>query len=176
MSEGTDALAGKAAELRAAFDRGFAAPPPEDAGERRAFLAIRVAGRDHAVALAEVAALFAGKQVTPLPSAAPALMGLAALRGEVVPVYRLSALLGGAADGDAPRWLILAAGARPVAFAFEALAGHLRPGRADIALAEDRATAAGVMTAAGMLPVVRIAPLLDRIAGHASAPPPMERQ
>jgi len=78
-------------------------------------LSIRV-GRDrHAVRLSDVAALEVRCAVTPVPSEHPELLGIAGLRGAVVAVFDLAALIG-ASSGDAP-WLLLAKGA-PVAFAF----------------------------------------------------------
>jgi chemotaxis signal transduction protein len=63
--------------------------------------------------------------VTPLPGPVPALLGLAGFGGTIVPVYDLAALLGHPGP-DRPRWLVLAAGAPPLALAFAELDGHVR--------------------------------------------------
>jgi purine-binding chemotaxis protein CheW len=111
--------------LRRAFDRTFAAssaaqPLFED------LLAVRVAGDAFALRLRDVAELVAGLLVVPLPSATPHLLGLAGLRGGVVPVFSLATLLGAAGPTGAPRWAVLCRAAEPFALAFDAFEGHLR--------------------------------------------------
>ena len=107
-------------ELRQSFDRAFAEELVPRRDEALSLLSIRV-GRDrHAVRLSDVAALEVRCAVTPVPSDQPELLGIAGLRGAVVAVFDLAALIGASA-GEAP-WLLLAKGA-PVAFAFAELEG-----------------------------------------------------
>jgi len=117
-------LAQRAAELRRNFDRSFAEPPRSRQAASLDLLAIRLGGEPYALHLAAVTGLFAGKKFTRLPQAAPELLGIAGFRGSVVPVYDLRVLLG-CADGEAPRWLVIAA-ASAVALAFDGFDGHLR--------------------------------------------------
>jgi chemotaxis signal transduction protein len=124
MSESRLLLGDRAAALRDAFDRVFAEPHPPDPPPREDLLAIRVATEPYALRLSEIAGLFADRKVIPVPGQVPTLLGLAGFRGAIIPVYDLSALLGHRSPATT-RWLALAAKA-PVAFAFEALAGHLR--------------------------------------------------
>jgi hypothetical protein len=112
-----------AAALRTAFDRGFADAPAGATVATTAFLAIRAGEQARAVRLTEVAGLFADRRIVPLPTRAPALLGLAGFRGAVLPVYDLRLLIG-AAGTAAPRWLLIAAAA-PVVFGFDAFEGHL---------------------------------------------------
>jgi len=111
----------RAEELRAAFDGGFADAP---AGERRAaieLLRVELAGEPHALALAELSSIHVDPRITAVPATAPALIGVIAVRGAIVPVYDLRALLG-LATTRAPRWVVIAQG---LAFAFDAFTGHL---------------------------------------------------
>jgi len=127
-----EGLAGRVAQLRAGFDRSFAEPAGSASQRMEHVLAVQVAGRPYAVRLSEVAGVFTGWSVVPVPGPRPELLGVAGHRGDLVPVYDLAALLGLAEDGrpalDAAgaRWVMLAAGSEPVAFVFERPDGHLR--------------------------------------------------
>jgi purine-binding chemotaxis protein CheW len=111
------------AELREAFDRTFAQEPVVQTTAADRFLAVRIDADRYALRLTDVAGLFADKAITWLPTPAPALLGLAAFRGTVMPVYDLGALLG-YARASAPRWILLAA-VVPVAVAVEGFEGYL---------------------------------------------------
>jgi len=123
MSVGQAHTNDRAAELRDAFDRVFAQAPSPEAGAMESLLTIRIGANPYALRLKEVSGLFADKKVTWLPSSAPELLGLAGIRGTVLPVYDLGRLLGCPTAG-APRWLVVIA-AMPVALAFEAFDGYL---------------------------------------------------
>lgn len=118
------ALTHRAAELRRAFDRGFAEAPGGEKVPTEAFLAIGAANDNYALRLAEISGLFVDKKVTSLPSGSPDLLGLASFRGALVPVYDLRALLGYPA-GPVPRWLVLMAPQTPVGLAFDRFDGYL---------------------------------------------------
>jgi purine-binding chemotaxis protein CheW len=67
-----------------------------------------------------------------VPSPRPELLGVAGIRGAIVPIYSLAQLLGRADDG-APRWVVLAAaGAERVGLAAEAFERHLVVPAADL--------------------------------------------
>lgn len=119
-------ITGKAAELREAFDRSFALPPAAAAQEAEELLAIGVAGDPYAIRLTEVAGIVAGRAVTPIAAAASHLLGLAGIRGEIVPVFGLASILGHAEAADAARWIVLCAGEEPAALAFSRFEGCLR--------------------------------------------------
>lgn len=165
------ARANAAEQMRAAFDRGFAEPPPGEAEPSAKHLGIRVAGRPYAVALTEIGAVFADRKIAPLPSSASELLGVAGLRGDIVPVFSLAAMLG--LGGEAGRWLVLAAGGR-AGFAFDALDGQL-----DIPLSAIAPTAgssgfilSNAVIAGEARPIVSIPALmehLERRAGHSAA-------
>ena len=124
-------FAGRALELRAAFDRAFARAPLTAREADEDFLSIRLASDRYVLRLAEVAGLFADRAVTPLPTSAPGFRGLAGFRGAVLPVYELRALLG-YPPGEGSRWLVTAQGA-PLAFAIDAFEGHMRTPRSAVA-------------------------------------------
>lgn len=122
----------KLEEMREEFDRSFAVAPHGPAAELEDFLGIRVAGDPYAVRIAEVASLDARRQVVPLPAADAALLGLAGVRGKLVPVYSLAALLGYANTTEAGRWLLVAGRDESIGLAFDELEGYLRTPRSDV--------------------------------------------
>jgi chemotaxis signal transduction protein len=115
----------RAVEMRERFDRSFAEPVSRDEVEYVELLAIRAGGRPYALRLGQTSALHPDRPVTPLPGPLGALLGVAGFGGTVVPVYDLATLLGHPAPAR-PRWLVLAAGDPPLAFAFHELDGHAR--------------------------------------------------
>jgi purine-binding chemotaxis protein CheW len=162
------AKATRAAGLRKAFDRAFAEPPPPEAEEAADYLGIRVGGAAYAVALSEIGAVFADRKIAPLPSSASELLGVAGVRGDIVPVFALAALLG-VGGGDArPRWLVLAAGGK-AGFAFDALDGHLRIPLASITPAASARGFVRANTVIGKLarPIVSVASLMEHLEHRA---------
>jgi len=115
-----------AAELRRAFDLSFASPPPGAAQEVEDLLAIRVAGDCYAIRLREIVGMIAGRRVIPVPSAALDLLGVAGIRGEVVPVFGLASILGYGQGSGPPRWMVLCGTEDPIALAFSDFDGYLR--------------------------------------------------
>lgn len=111
-------------ELRRAFDEAFtrevAAPEPSVA-----LLAIEVGGEAMTVAVADVASVQRLANVRALPGAPRELLGLAGLRGRVLPVYDLGALLGRASEASTLRWIVCV-GAPMVGLAFAQLEGQRR--------------------------------------------------
>ena len=158
-----DPLAEKLEELRRAFDESFTRPAAGDDEEVEHLLAVRVGSQAYAVRLAEVRGLHPAKRIIAAPTREPAFLGLAGLRGTVVPVFGLAALLGHEA-GRAPAWIILPAGREDVALAFEGYEGHWTVPRPQLLAARCDAT--------DEVPVVRFAadsrPLLDVAAAVAT--------
>ncbi len=127
MMDGQTPHADRAAEMRQAFDRTFAEPPQTALRETESFLAVRLGGDPYAIRLTESVGMFADREITWLPSPVAELRGIAGLRGAVLPVYDLGALLGYPATSSA-RWLVVARSVA-VAFAFDVFDGHLRVDR-----------------------------------------------
>jgi chemotaxis signal transduction protein len=90
----TPLVESKAAELRQAFDLSFALPPPPASQEVEDLLTIRVAGDPYAIRLGDIAGMVAGRKVVPVPAVTLDLLGLAGIRGGVVPVFGLASILG----------------------------------------------------------------------------------
>jgi len=149
-----ETLSGRAEDLRLAFDRSFAVPHRTAVAGSVELLAIRAGGTAYAIRLAAVSGLFTDRTVTPLPGPVPELLGVAALRGAVVAVYDLGALLGHAGSAAA-RWLVLDTGTPAVGLAFDELDGHLRAPAGSIAPAGDGRLE--VISAAGQVrPVIDV--------------------
>jgi len=119
-------------ELARAFDADFARAATVRTADNEDLLAIRLGGDPYALVRSELAGLFADKAVTPLPGAAPGLLGISGFRGAVVPVYDLRRVIGGPAASAPLRWLVTAAAA-PVALAFDGFDAFLRVPRDTIA-------------------------------------------
>ena len=116
----------KAAALRQAFDLSFALPPPPASQEVEDLLAIRVAGNPYAIRLRDIAGMVAGRKVVPVPAVALDLLGLAGIRGDVVPVFCLASILGYGQVPGSLRWMILCGAEEPIALAFSDFEGYLR--------------------------------------------------
>jgi purine-binding chemotaxis protein CheW len=121
----------RAGELAVAFDRGFAeaAAPPES--PRLDLLRIRLGGEPYALVLSEIAALQVDVQVSAVPTPRPELLGVASVRGAIVPIYDLRLALGVAATG-APRWIVMLAGT-VAGLAFDGFDGHARIAASELA-------------------------------------------
>lgn len=130
MTERKRQLDATLATLRGEFDAAFASAPATTARPAEELLAIRVQAEPFAVPVSQVAGLCADRLVVPLPSPARELLGLVCLRGRVVPVYDLAALLLGGSPRPPPRWLLLARGRVALGLAFDAFEGQLMPGGA----------------------------------------------
>jgi chemotaxis signal transduction protein len=125
----------RSAAMRAEFDQSFAAPRSAPHTSAVELLAIRVAGQAYALRLSEVGFVAANRRVVRLPSPQPTLAGLSSVRGMIMAVYDLGAILGHPRN-PSPRWLIQASRAEPIALAFEAFEGQLRVDAGQIAMSE----------------------------------------
>lgn len=61
-----------------------------------------------------------------VPAETPGLLGLAGVRGGVVPVFSLAELLGHAATATAPPWMVICGVDDPIGLAFDELDRHVR--------------------------------------------------
>jgi purine-binding chemotaxis protein CheW len=162
-------LDARAAALREAFDRTFAAPPAAVGRTVTDLLAVQVGGDPYLIRMAEVGGLAVDRVVTPLPGAPPALAGLAGVRGGILPVYDLAALLG-YPRAVSPRWIAVLADA-PIAVAVDGFDGYLRRAEGEIAFDAPPPTAsrhvAAIARAADFVrPVVSLASMLAAIASR----------
>ena len=160
-----------AEDLRSSFDRAFAEPPREEGHAECDLLAIRVAGDPYAIRLTEVAGLFAGRAITPIPTRAEGLLGVAGIRASLVPVYALRSFLGYPAE-DAPRWMVVVAGKSALGVAFDDLDGHLRVPLESLASQDARPEKhlhETVRAPGGARPVIHLPSLAEAIERRARA-------
>jgi chemotaxis signal transduction protein len=117
----------KAAELRDTFDRARAIAFLSEVRERSEdLLALRVSGDTFAIRLGEISGLATDRKIVAFPSPIPELLGVAAIRSRLVPVYSLAALLGYSAPATRGRWLVLCGIEEPVGLAINDFEGYVR--------------------------------------------------
>ena len=129
----------KVVELRSAFDSERAAPSSLRGDvQTESLLAIRVSRDAYAIRVSEIAGLVTDRKIVAFPTAIPELLGVAGVRGTLIPVYSLAGLLGyGAETGQVP-WLVLCGTEEPFALAFGDFEGYLRMPRTQLHQAEQK--------------------------------------
>jgi chemotaxis signal transduction protein len=138
MTVATPTLSDRVTDLRRAFDQAFSAPPRGAPNETIDLLAIRVAGDPYGFDVRGLVSLAPCGKVVPLPTRRIGLLGIAGIRGTLVPVYGLGVLLGYEPSRSPPRWLGLAGSPDPIALAFDELEGFLRVNRSDVCVDTSR--------------------------------------
>ena len=163
-------------ELRDGFDSSFTRPPPprQDPGE--ALLRLRVGGAPLAVRLGHLSGLHLMPRLVRLPGAPASLLGLAGLRGQLIAVHDLTALLG-LQSGEPPRWLLLAGGSRRVGLAAAGFEGQLRATSEQLRSGGGGASATHPLLSSSVLlpdapplPVLDVDSLVRRLLEDASGP------
>jgi chemotaxis signal transduction protein len=122
----------RAAELGRAFDLTFAEPVRTASDDRENLLGLRAGGDPYAVRLGEIAGLLRGLTIVPVPGPLPELLGVVGLRGGIVPIYSLRALLGYPPAAETPAWIALAGGDTGIGLGFDQFEGYLRVARSEI--------------------------------------------
>lgn len=155
--------------LRREFDASFARTPAAEAEAAEDLLALRVAGAPYAIRVREIRGVAAARKVVPLPTRLPELLGLTGMRGELIPVYSLAALLGYARDAGPPRWLAFGGGRGLVALAFDAVDGHLRVSPSDLHAAAETGPGRAhvpeiVRIGAEARPLIRVSSVLEDLS------------
>ena len=118
------------AELRRQFDNTFAAAPPGPAESSESLIALRAAGEALAVKTLHITAVAKRRRIVPVPTRVPGLLGIMALRGTLLPVYDLAALLGLPAPAGVSSWLMLTGPETPVGLIFDEFEGQIEIDRA----------------------------------------------
>jgi chemotaxis signal transduction protein len=122
---GPSTTASKAVELRNTFDRARAIPLSTGAIEQvESLLSVRVAGDPYAIRVSEISGLANDRKVVAFPSSIPELLGVAGIRGGLVSVYSLAALLGYGREAGQARWLVLCGAEESVGLAFSDFEGY----------------------------------------------------
>jgi purine-binding chemotaxis protein CheW len=76
--------------------------------------------------VSEISGLVTDKRIVAFPSPISELLGVAGIRGALVPVYSLAMLVGYSAEIERTRWLALCGAEATVALAFSDFEGYLR--------------------------------------------------
>lgn len=165
-----------AATLRRHFDEAFAVPALSITEPLEDLLAIRVGSDPYALRLSEIAGLHVGVKIVPVPSPVPQLLGIVGIRGMMVPIYDLAALLRYPPEANS-RWFVLARAPQPVGFAFETFESHLQVSQASLAGGNDEDSGTGgtaehmratVRAAGALRPIVHLASILEMIGDENS--------
>ena len=165
-----------ATALRRLFDASFAAPAASMSQRLEDLLAIRVGSDPYALRTSEIAGLHVGVKIVPVPSPVAQLLGIAAIRGMMAPIYDLAALLRYPPAAN-PRWFIFARAPQPVGLAFETFESHLQASQSSLATDNGEVGATvgtgqhlrGTVLAAGALrPIIHLASVLEMIGGKRS--------
>lgn len=166
-----------AESLRQAFDEAFARPRDLAVPEREEVVLVRAGDIVVVLPVEALAGLVRNPAVTPLPSTAPALLGIGAFAGELTGMYSLAHLLSasavpsGAATGARDGWALRVRG-EPAALVFDELVGHARIDRADVRPLPDVPADAPVRRVVALegtfRPVVDVTALVARIASWAA--------
>lgn len=119
---GTDVLA----QLRSSFDHSFGVLA-ESCESPESVIQIRVGSEGFAVRACQIAGLVKSRKIVPLPGRITELLGVAALRSSLVPVYDLAALLGIPASGSGATWLLLVPGETLIGLAIDGFEGRQVP-------------------------------------------------
>lgn len=141
----------QAAALRRAFDETFSLPPRQEAKGGLDVLLARIGSQVYGVRRTDISGLVVDRKVVAVPSRCPEFLGLAGLKGALVPVYDLAALLGQKST-ERPRWLLLTAPPDRVALAFEQLVGTQRSGALSCPILEIAAVVENVKRLASRAP------------------------
>jgi chemotaxis signal transduction protein len=169
----------KAAALRRAFDESFARPPPARADDYERLLSLRIGAEGYAFRLGEVSGFVVARKTVPLASTVAGALGLAGIRGVLVPVYSLAALLGHGVDDEAARWFVLCGAPDPIALAFAEFDGYLEVPRLDLhavsGLSDRRPVATVARTNTRNLGIIGISSLMETISGSVLGSRPKEQ-
>ena len=139
---------------------GLTEPPTGEAPAAYDYLRVLVGGEPFALPLVEIAALHADLPVVAVPSPARELLGIAAVRSVLVPIYDLRLAIGAGAALPA-RWTVLVRGGT-AGFSFDGFEGHART-TVRVAVTEDGGVRPLVTLAGRSQPVIAIESLLKTI-------------
>lgn len=156
-------------ELRNAFDRSYSLPPSSPETEQiENMLAVRLSGNPYAIRVTEITGLANNRKSVAIPSPIPELLGVAGIRGSLIPVYSLAALLGYTRDMGPARWLALCGTDDEVGLGFSDMEGYIRVPVAQVYAASQenmtREYVKDVARVGGLVrPVISIASLVEMI-------------
>lgn len=133
------------ARMRREFDASFASPQAVRTADEERLVILRAGAIEVACRIAQIMRFEADRKIVPLSGGAPGLLGLAGIRGKLVPVYGLATLLGQSL-AESPRWLALCGAEAPVALAFDRLERFVAAPASDVCPAGDASDGSGHVT------------------------------
>jgi len=123
----------KFGELKRSFDLTFQQPLVERGQELVHLLIVRIDDARFALKVADLAGLARAQTVVPIPGAASGLLGLAGLKGWMIAVYSLAAMIGCPEKSTGQnRWMVLCRSEKEIALAFTAVTGTMMVPRAEL--------------------------------------------
>jgi chemotaxis signal transduction protein len=131
MNKEMNAQSNRLAELRTAFDRTFQLPYQGKSKDVEPMIAFRIAGTPLAVGVQHITGIMKRTVILPVPSIVPELLGVAAVRGVLVPVFNLAAMLELPPSSE-PQWFMQMNRETPVALAFDDLEGRVEVERSHV--------------------------------------------
>jgi hypothetical protein len=81
-------------ELRTSFDQTFAVAPRAEAEPLISLISVRVINKPFVLRSEHIIGIVKAKRITPFPSSIPECIGVAGIRGVLVPVFHLAGFLG----------------------------------------------------------------------------------
>lgn len=165
-------------ETRRRFDHSFSLPHPPLDNDVEDFLAIRVGGHPYALRATELVRVEPIGRTSVLPGSNSWLVGLAAVRGKLIPVYSLDLILSYQRPAADYKWIAIGR-EELLGFAFDSVDGYLRTQRVRIVNAstanQDRAHCRQAFDHDGKLRLIANLPsILTAIREKTSAPASVE--
>ena len=127
-------------DLKRAFDLTFQQPLVERGQELVHLLMVRIGTARFALKVADLAGLARAQTVVPIPGAGSGLLGIAGLKGRMIAVYSLAAMIGSPElNTEQNRWMVLCRCEKEIALAFTAVTGTMMVPRAELSPASSGA-------------------------------------
>ena len=111
--------------LRGDFDQSFRSAAGLPVADLLSLVAIRLGGEPLVLRTDQISGIARRRRVVPVPSRLPQLLGITSLRGALLPVFSLAALLELPRRDEAGSWLAFAHREAPLAFAFDDFEGQI---------------------------------------------------
>jgi purine-binding chemotaxis protein CheW len=127
-------LSRRLAELRSGFDTAFARPSAEVVKDSVGLLLIRLGTERYALRVTELSDVVPACKVVPLPGSRPELLGIAGVRGRLVPVYSLGALVGRPTSASWS-WIAICGNEESLGLTFDVLEAYVQVASADLVAA-----------------------------------------
>jgi purine-binding chemotaxis protein CheW len=111
-------------EMRRTFDQAFASASAAATEMVERLLLVQVGAKPFVIRNGDISGLAKAKRIVPAPSRHPELVGIAGIRGVLIPVFNLAKLVGLEARSEELHWLALVTGEQSIALAFDEFEGQ----------------------------------------------------